>query len=461
MAGLDEPELARFEKYLRWEYPKEGNALKVFRYYKRFFPGKENPERMALPYAFRKIYGVDMGPRMRDPKKLWNTFSKLYGWLKDFLILEKIKADRFTTDVCWMDILQEKGLDSEHSKQAIAAYQRNYSKFHDLTSCLQQINLGRHYRQQLVQGRSVPDYQAIAPCILKIQENADLISLQMKCERLTIQKIRPSKTPEDTVQEAPSPLYLIYHQIYLMLSTGATDHYEAVETLLQAHSIHVSSASSSDILRYLHNHAARMFRQADENIWGQKLHGLNKALLEKDGFGPQKEMPSSHFQNIVSAACVAKDLDWVSNFIKEYAQYLPEKTREENRYVAQTAIAFARKDFHTVLELSEKPVFKEAFQIFRVRIFQLRAMYELGLDLNDTLSAYYTYLIRRRKPVTAYKESAIAFMTVLNLLIQKKVPKKTLVKTLEAQSQIYARSWLWEKIDGYKSVVYRGGESGL
>ncbi len=456
MASLDQAELASFEKYLRWEYPKEGNALKVFRYYKRFFPGKENPERMALPYALRKIYGVEMSPHMRDPKKIWNTFSKLYGWLKDFLILEKLKADRFTTDVFWMEILLEKGLNTEHSKQAIAAYQTNYSEFQDLKACLQQIELGKHYRQQLVQGRPIPDYKSIAPCILKIQENADLISLQMKCERLTIQKIRPSKTQEDTGPVTLSPLHLIYDQIYQMLSTGATEHYEAIETLLQEYSIHIPSTGLNDILRYLHNHAARMFRQADENTWGQKLHGLNKALLEKDGFGLQKEMPSSHFQNIVSAACVAGDLDWVSNFIKEYAQYLPEKTREENKYVAQTAIAFARKDFHSVLELSEKPVYKEAFQIFRIRIFQLRAMYELGLDLNDTLSAYYTYLLRRRKPVTAYKESAIAFMTVLNLLIQKKVSKKTLVKTLEAQTQIYARSWLWEKTEDYTSVVYRG-----
>lgn len=456
MARLDQAELAGFEKYLRWEYPKEGNALKVFRYYKRFFPGKENPERMALPYAFKKIYGVEMSPHMRDPKKIWNAFSKLYGWLRDFLILEKLKADRFATDVYWMEILQEKGLNTEHSKQAIAAYQTNYSEFQDLKACLQQIELGKHYRQQLVQGRPIPDYKAIAPCILKIQENADLISLQMKCERLTIQGVRPTKTPLVAALEASSPLYSIYEQIHLMLTTGGTEHYETIERLLREHSNHLSSASTSDILRYLHNHAARKLREGDENTWGQKLHGLDKVLLEKDGFGPQKEMPSSHFQNIVSAACVAKDLDWGASFVEEYARYLPEKTREENRHVAQTAIAFARKDYHKVLELSAKPLFKDDIQNFRFRVFELRAMYELGLDLSDAFHTYNSHLLRRRNPITAYKESAIAFMSILNLLIQQKVSKKTLLKTLEAQPQIFVRSWLREKIEAYKSVVYRG-----
>ncbi|MDO8365210.1 MAG: hypothetical protein Q7T20_00340 [Saprospiraceae bacterium] len=457
MARLDESELARFEKYLRLEYPKEGNAMSVFRYYKRFFPGKEHSDRMALPYAFRKIYGVEMGPRMSDPKKLWNAFSRLYGWLKDFLILEKLKADRFTADVFWMDILLEKGLNSEHSKQAIAAYHTNYSQFYDLKACLQQIELGRHYRQQLVQGRPIPDYKAIEPCILKIHENADLISLKMKCELLTIKGVRPSKPPVHTADEAIPPLQLIYHHIHLMLTKGATEHYEEIEKLLQAHSIQISRASSNDILRYLHYHAARMFREADEKVWSHKLHRLNKVLLEKEVYSPQKEMPSSHFQNIVSVACVANDLDWVNIFIEEYSRFLPVKTREENKVVAQTALAFARKDFHKVLELSGKPLFKDEIQIFRIRIFQLRAMYELGLDLSDALNAYNTHLLRRRNPVTAYKESAIAFMSVLNMLIEKKVTKKTLIKSLEAYPQIFVRTWLREKIDAYKSTVYRGG----
>jgi hypothetical protein len=458
IACLNESELTGFEKYLRWEYPKEGNAMKVFRYYKRFFPGKEHPEKMALPYAFRKIYGVEMGPQLSEPKKLWNTFHKLHGWLKEFLIMEKLKTDQFTTDVLWMEILLEKGLNSEHSKQAIASYQKPYSDYHGLKSCLQQIEIGRHYRQQLVQGRPIPDYKAIEPCILKVHENADLISLKMKCELLTIKGVRPSNSLESGAKKALPPLNLIYQQIHLMLTTGATEHYHEIEKLVQAHSAHISPTSTNDILRYLQYHAAKMFRADDEKVWSLKLHPLNKALLIKEVYSPHKEMPSSYFQNMVSVACVAKDLDWASDFIEEYAQYLPEKVREENRYVAQTAIAFARKDFHRVLELCEKPLFKDEIQIVRIRIFQLRAMYELGLDLTDALNAYNNRLLRRRNPVTAYKESAIAFMYILNMLIQKKVAKETLLKSLESYNQIFVRTWLKEKIDLYQSVVYRSNK---
>lgn len=455
MARLDESELTGFDKYLCWEYPKEVNALKVFRYYKRFFPGKEHPEKMALPYAFRKIYGVEMGPQMRDPKKLWNTFHKLYGWLKEFLVLEKLKRDQFTSDVLWMEILLEKGLNSEHSKHAILAYQTSYNEYYGLKSCLQQIELGIHYRQQLVQGRPVPDYKSIEPCISKIYENADLISLKMRCELLTIKGVRPSSTLEHHAHVTLPPLHLIYRQIHLMLTTGASEHYYEIEKLLQAHSDLISPSSSNDILRYLQNHAANMFRVDDEKVWSQKLHPLNKALLIKEVYSPQKEMSSSHFLNIVSVACMANDLDWVNDFMEEYAQYLPKKTREENKFVAQTAIAFARKDFYEVLRLCEKALYRDVIQLLRIKLFQLRAMYELGLDLSDALHAYNVHLLRRRNPVTPYKESAIAFMHILNMLSQKKVAKTTLIKTLESYKQIYVRNWLKEKIDAYQSVIYR------
>lgn len=121
MACLKEDEVVGFGKYLRMIDPNEGNALLVFNYYKRFYPGKENPDKMAMPYAFRKIYDAEMGPGLKDSKKLWNAFSKLYLWLKEFLILEKLRKDRYISDVLWLKILSEKDLSAEYSKKVIEA----------------------------------------------------------------------------------------------------------------------------------------------------------------------------------------------------------------------------------------------------------------------------------------------------------------------------------------------------
>ncbi|HAD34789.1 MAG TPA: hypothetical protein DCF44_09905, partial [Chitinophagaceae bacterium] len=97
MATLTEEEVSGFWKYLQLHYPNEGNALKVFRYYKRFFPHRQNPVKMALPFAYRKIYTSETTPGIAEQKKIWNAFSKLYLWLKEYLVLEKMRSARFVS----------------------------------------------------------------------------------------------------------------------------------------------------------------------------------------------------------------------------------------------------------------------------------------------------------------------------------------------------------------------------
>jgi hypothetical protein len=88
-----------------------------------------------------------------------------------------------------------------------------------------------------------------------------------------------------------------------------------------------------------------MVRGSDPKVWGKKLHELNKALLEKDIHIINNAMSPPNFLNIVNVASAASDLDWAIGFVAKYAQYLPQKVREENVLVAEAIIAFERKDF--------------------------------------------------------------------------------------------------------------------
>ena len=194
-------------------------------------------------------------------------------------------------------------------------------------------------------------------------------------------------------------------------------------------------------------------------MWGLKMHGLNKALLGKEAYLSHREMASTHFQNIVNTACTVSDFEWVNKFVEEYAPFLPAKIRAENVSLVQAAIAFEGKDFRKVIALTEKPQFKDEIHLLRMRVYQLRAMYELDLDCTNVFNTYYTYLVRHRKPVAKYKESAIAFMGVFNMLTQKKVTRKTLIEAIETNPQIFARKWLKDKAHTYRSTVYRGKET--
>jgi hypothetical protein len=154
-------------------------------------------------------------------------------------------------------------------------------------------------------------------------------------------------------------------------------------------------------------------------------------------------------------ACSASDFDWASGFIAKYAPYLPQKVRAENVLMAEANIAFERKDFRAVLELTGKPQFRDLGHVIRSRTLHLRAMYELGMDATNDFEAFYTYLLRHRYPEAKNKEATIAFMIVFKMLLEARVSRKELIEALDSNAQILMRGWLREKIQTYHSAVYR------
>lgn len=458
MAHLKESEVAGFGKYLRCSYPNEGNAQRVYDYYQPFFPKKEQPERMDLPYAYREIYGTEIGPGLRDPKKLWNAFSKLHGWLKEFLIVEKLKKDSFNSDMLWLEVLAEKEMTAEYAKEVVQVSEIKYQKMFGVKACQQQIELSQHFKQQLVQRSYTPDNKALELCILNIKDSADFISLKMYCEWLALKITRPSKENIEPDKHIITPLTLIYNQIYLMITTGEVDHYMEIEKMLYAHITEIPPDETNNILRYLQNFAANKTRVGDAKAWGKRFHELNKALLEKDVHAAQNTMSATNFQNIINAACSVSDFDWASDFIANYSPYLPQKVRSKNVWMAQAIIAFEQKDFNRVITLTKKPQFKDEIHMIRSKTLQLRALYELGMDTTKVSGAFETYLQRHKYPAAKLKEATIAFMQVFKMLVDLSGSKKELEQALKANPEVILRDWLEEKIRSYKSTVYRRNE---
>jgi len=448
---LDGKELMDFEKYLKQEHSKEENSLKVFYYYKRFYPGKESPAKMEEAYAYHKIFGRQMKPVLSDRKRMLNAFSDLHLWLKDFLVLEMLGNDTFVSQILWLNILQEKGLSAEFSKQVILVHRPLEGlTLVNMDACQRQIASGLHYKQHLVQDNPSPDFKALADCLADVKTSADIISLKMHCEFMTAQKVRPQKQKGPLSTPTVQPLMLLYQSILEMLKSGKEEDYDQTETLLKAYLGTIHTDEVVVILRYLHNFAANMVREKDDRVWGKKLHDLDKLLLQKGAYTPKGAISPTNFHNIVNVACAALDLEWAETFVEEHSQYLPEVIRLECERLALATVEFERKDFGKVLELTDSALFKEEAHVIRSKTLHLRAGYELKKDIIDACANFETYLYRHRKPESKFKEAIIAFFKVFKLLVLGSATKKQLLKFLEESPQMYFRSWLKEKIDKYR-----------
>lgn len=452
MDTLEAEEVAGFGKYLTVQYPKEANALKVFRYYEHFFPNRQHPGKMALPYAYRKIFQKAPDAGMSDLKKIWNAFSKLYGWLKEYLVLTQLSSDQYLTDTLWLRVLQERVLNAEYVKATIKCHDTNYAQFFDVRACLQEIELGLHYKNQLTMQPQKPDDAALNACLWKVQEAAELIRIKMECERLTLFKVM---SESDIISDAleSKPLLQIYQQIHVLITTDEISCYLKIKNLTEQYADLIPPTELNNILRYMQNFVSKMIRlDADNVTWAVRYHELNKSLLAQNVVEAQHTMTPTNFQNIVNVACVAGDFDWVRQFVVDYAPFLPQKIRDENLNLAQASIAFEQKDYKKALKLTQKSEFKDERHIVRVKLIYLRALYELDGDTTNGITAFKTYLIRKKG---LNKDASLAFLKMLDMLAQKKVTKEALNMEFKQTPNMFCRPWIKEKISSYKRTMYR------
>ena len=274
----------------------------------------------------------------------------------------------------------------------------------------------------------------------------------MQCELLTAQKVRPPKEKRKPKATSLQPCMLIYQEVLALLETEQEAHYFQIESLLTKYAKAIHADEKVVIIRYLHNYAAKRVRLGEDKEWGKKVHDMDKVLLKKGDFTPHGEMSPTSFNNIINAACAAGDTAWATAFIEAYKQFLPEKIREESTLLALAIVNFELKNFREVLQLKDKPEFRDLPHVIRSKTLQLRALYELNEDPEDLCASFEIYLSRHREPKSDFIEAVLAFVKVFKLLSLRLVAKSELIKALEAHPNIYFHSWLNEKIKLYKPL---------
>jgi hypothetical protein len=97
MRTLEKEEVSHFQKYLKQLHGGEDIALQVFAYARKYYTHKKHEKKLDIAYAYQKIFGEEITENTR--KKMLNTLSDLYLWLKDFLLSEKMRQDAFERQV--------------------------------------------------------------------------------------------------------------------------------------------------------------------------------------------------------------------------------------------------------------------------------------------------------------------------------------------------------------------------
>ncbi len=459
LKNLSQQELEAFHKHLKRYHPREKIALRVFEYLIRFFPDFEKKEKIRLEYVYQKVFKSDFNQEEHAQKKMLNTASDLYKWLKNFLIVSKTQQNQQLRQTIWLSILQERGMQEEFSRKATAFYhQTRSSPFTTPADALPNWMASYFQREQLSLDKPFNNVKSIQQCTETMTDCWELIRMRMACEMRVVKRVT-DQTQTHRLKEATDfqqlGLYIlkdIYQTLWRLTDSGEDEHFVRLESLLIQHGQHLDPKELEWFIRYAYNFTADESRHNEDALQYERMHRLNKIGLTHGVFIQDGHLPSSAFGNIVTVACHTKDFEWARRFIVDYSRIILENKRQEAILLAQSILAFEMGRFQEVLSLLGPVGFEAPLDILRSKSLLLRSYYELQAEQDLILDtcAYLENLLRR-SPKTEAVKALLAFVLILKRLVAQKSSKKVILDCIDKAPTLYSKKWLLEKTQHYKA----------
>jgi len=463
LRSLDQDEFYTFGKYLKRLHGGEDIALSVFNYAKRLFPGFEDEEKLKIACACRKIFKEAVDANSYNRKKLLNALSDLHLWLKEFLLLEKVKNESFESRVLWMVILKERGLDPEFSRCA-ARLQADVGTMTKagVPDYMKGMVSNYFFYYHLAHNKLSTDINALQDCGNDLDLFYAVCRLKVACE---MANRKNQLSLEFNLEALPAviglsnaaffsdhPLLQLYRNDYELIAHRQDHRYSEIETMVATNVHKIEPEELHTILSYLHNYAIAQIRQGNEAYWNM-THQLNKFGVEHGVFTKGGEMSPTQFNNMVNAACRAKDFVWVSSFIDAHQKNLRESVRSDTVLLAEAIVLFEKNKYREALQRLKEVEFTDLHYAIRSKSLIIRSYYELpdsAVDIVGLCIAFESYLKRNRKPKQVAVEATINFIRIVKMLCREKATKEDIVREIEVTTPIYFKAWLLEKAAAYK-----------
>lgn len=455
---LSKQEIEAFHKHLRQNHAREKIGIGVFEQLISFYPDFDKIEQKQLVYIYKKAFNSDFEQDDHARKKIQNTTSDLYKWLKSFLIGTKAQQDDALQQGIWLSILQERGMAAEFSRNATKFYQETCNiPFTSYKDALPNWMASYFYREKLANDNPFIQAKIIAQCTETMTDCWEIIRLKMACEMTLVNKTA-QHLPAEKIQEAntcQNPSLSIVKDIYTALweltDSGEELYFVRLESLLNQHGQHLNIKELDWIIRYAFNFTAKQSRTNQDELNYERMHRLNKIGLKHGTFLREGYLPSSAFGNIVTVACLIKDFEWSAYFIQEYSHIIVEHNRQEAILLAKAVLAFEIKKFQEVVSLLESVSFQTQLDILRSNSLLLRSHYELNAEQHILLDicTYFENLLRR-SPQTESVKAMLAFVLILKRIVTQKSSKKVILQRIENSPDLYSKKWLLEKTAIYE-----------
>jgi hypothetical protein len=472
LRAMKREETAAFYKQLSRLHKAEELPVKVFGYIRKFHPLYRDTKKLEIAFAYKKIFEESIDAQENNRNKLLNILSDLNLALKEFLIQKTLSKNTLEAQYLWASVLLERGLESDFEKTAGEMRDGIKKTAQDSTIALLNHLLADYlyyYHPSLNVAQS--NFEILHQCNQSLDLFYTLLKHKLACELANINNVFPGKEGAQVQNNVPSEidpkmhlLINLYSEAYLLLTSPKEGNkYEQVESLLFENADIINGDELYVIFSYLHNYASIKIRKGRLEFW-EKVHQLNKFGVKYRVFTNSGLISGTQFNNIVGAACMAKDLEWADTFIKTTAGFLPNDIRDEVLLLSEAIVAFERKDFQLTLDklmyvdFIDPPYAVRAKSLIIMSHYELHQPQQFILSLCDALAGY---LRRNRGGHKKVMDATLNFMTIVKRLTKGTEDAKQIYLDIQKAPDLSFRAWLLEKAAAARDAGDSGGSNGF
>ncbi len=248
-----------------------------------------------------------------------------------------------------------------------------------------------------------------------------------------------------------TPAVAVYYHCYCMLANPEDEHhFKSFKKLLLSKGMFFSDWEIRDLYLQAINYCIKQINGGADNYFNEVMdfykEGLDKQYLLENGV-----LSRFTYHNIVAAAIMTQEFEWVDQFIYKYKKNLQRKYRESSFSFSLAKLEYHRKNYAAALELLQKSNYRDLLLNLGAKTVLIKIYYELEeIDLLEAhLEAMKNYI--RRKRLIGYHQKNyqnIIQLTkkLLSINFYNKDEKRQLIQLIETADPLTEREWLMQQL---------------
>lgn len=250
------------------------------------------------------------------------------------------------------------------------------------------------------------------------------------------------------------PIIQFYYQaLLLFLEEKEEAHFTPFKQWLAAKQIPLTEFDLRQLYGFALNYCSRKIKVGDMRYYPQ-LFDLYQLMLNKQLLVVGQYISPNHYTNIVKIGLISDKMDWVRQFIKDYASKLRPNVAKGVVDYNWVVVAFFNGEYEQVIQqcLFNIALIKDPFALISYKKLLLQSYYELNDTGNlDTLAVSFKMLLKRNKKISPFNQIAYRHfinytMGLYNIKQNWKVDLPTWEQKIQEAEQLVDKWWLMNKV---------------